>query len=215
VAAEAVAIDGVIDPGAIRTVAIAARATARAWLRRVRRGERRDHHGRRRGSSGVVGVARRVRQAKAGPAAAVIVLPGRLPPGAARASGRDTSAGAQLVGVGVVARGVLAVLTPPPIGRRWLRGRHCDGLVDAAREAELTYLEHIVLHPHPVAGEHLGRPEVNLRPHTPFWGVHTCLEVFSRSATDPSPAAYAGNPASHEDQVPDHALDSATGGQWK
>ena len=78
--------------------------------------------------------------------------------------------------------GVLVVLRPSEVGTR---GRRCapghGSIIAAAQDAELLYLQHIVLVHVPTTDTGVAHPDLTRRPHTPFWPVHTDALVFQSS----------------------------------
>ena len=128
-----------------------------------------------------VGVGRRRPARETGPAALVVVLAGPVQPGA-RAPRRSPIPARVLASWAVPLRpgGVMALLSPPALGRRDRGG--ASGLVQAAQDAGLTYTQHIVLVHTPVVGDQLLPPASTRRPHAPFWPVHTDLHLFSAPA---------------------------------
>jgi hypothetical protein len=133
----------------------------------------------------VVGVGRRRPGREAGAAALVVALAGAVQPGA-RPPGRRHPLSAHVLAAWASplrAGGVLAVHSPPPLGRRPRPSP--AALITAAQQAGLTYTQHIVLVHVPAVGEHLQPPPVTRRPHAPFWLVHTDLWVFT-TPTEPT-----------------------------
>jgi hypothetical protein len=136
----------------------------------------------------IVGVGRRRAGVEHGPAAVVIVLAGpvtadaRLP--------RRTMPSARVLGRWarvLEPGGVLAVLSPPPVGRHRAPGGRWEGSpVPGLAEVGLSWADHIVLIHAPTTGDGLDHPDLPRRPELPFLQVHTCLDLFENDAADPT-----------------------------
>jgi hypothetical protein len=134
----------------------------------------------------IVGVGRRRAGVEHGPAAVVIVLAG--PVAADARLPRRTMPSARVLGRWarvLEPGGVLAVLSPPPVGRHRAPGGRWEGSpVPGLAEVGLSWADHIVLVHAPTTGGGLDHPDLPRRPELPFFQVHTCLDLFESDPTD-------------------------------
>jgi hypothetical protein len=136
----------------------------------------------------VVGVGRRRAGTEHGPAAAVTVLAGPVAAGARLP--RRTMPSARLLGQWarvLEPSGVLAVLSPPPVGRHRAPGGRWEGSpVPELAVAGLSWTDHIVLVHAPTTGDGLPHPDGPRRRELPFAPVHTCLDLFESELDNPA-----------------------------
>jgi hypothetical protein len=143
-----------------------------------------------------IGVGRRRPAMEASPAGLVVVLAGPVSAGA-RAPRRTITRGL----ISAWARplrpgGLLMVLRPGELGQR--RASHGHGaVVSTAREAGLSYLQHIVLVHVPATEAGLAHPDSTRRPHAPFWPVHTDALVLQTPPDPTEPLQQPPRPAVH------------------
>jgi hypothetical protein len=143
-----------------------------------------------------IGVGRRRPAMEASPAGLVVVLAGPVTAGA-RAPRRTITRGL----ISAWARplrpgGLLMVLRPGELGQR--RTSHGHGaVVSTAREAGLSYLQHIVLVHVPATAAGLAHPDSTRRPHAPFWPVHTDALVLQAPPDPTEPLQQPSRPTVH------------------
>jgi hypothetical protein len=143
-----------------------------------------------------IGVGRRRPAMEASPAGLVVVLAGPVAAGA-RAPRRTITRGL----ISAWARplrpgGLLMVLRPGELGQRRTSHGHA-GVVSTAREAGLSYLQHIVLVHVPATEAGLAHPDSTRRPHAPFWPVHTDALVLQTPPDPTEPLQQPPSSAAH------------------